>query len=79
MIKYEAQDRLLEIMQEINDLGNEARSIFLEYFPSLAETGDAYGAFTLGSSWNRYDTTLQSLIDQTEEYDEEDYEEECYD
>ena len=76
MSKYEAQDRLLEIMQEVNDLGNEARSIFREYFPSLAETGDAYGAFTLGSSWNRYDTTLQSLIEQTEEYDEEDYEEE---
>ena len=71
MSKYEAQDRLLEIMQEVNDLGNEARAIFLEHFPSLAETGDAYGAFTLGSSWNRYDTTLQSLIEQTEEYEEE--------
>ena len=77
MSKYEAQDRLLEIMQELNDLGNEARGIFQTYFPGLAETGDAYGAFTLGSSWNRYDTTLQSLIEQTEEYDEE-YEEECY-
>ena len=71
MSKYEAQDRLLEILQEVKDLGNEARSLFLEYFPDLAATGDAYGAFSLGSSWNRYDTTLESLIESTEDYEEE--------
>ena len=74
MTKYEAQERLLEIMDEVRDLGNEARGIFREYFPSLAEQGDAYGAFTLGSSWNRYDTTLATLVEETEEYDEEEEE-----
>ena len=71
MSKYEAQDRLAEILDEVRSLGNEAREIFREHFPGLAETGDAYGAFTLGSSWNRYDTTLESLVEQTEEYEEE--------
>ena len=70
MSKYEAQARLLEILEEARDLGNEARGLMREYFPSLAEQGDAYGAFTLGSSWNRYDTTLESLVEATEEYEE---------
>ena len=74
MSKYEAQDRLAEILQEVRDLGNEARSLFREYFPELAEQGDAYGAFTLGSSWNRYDTTLETLLEATEEYEEEELE-----
>jgi hypothetical protein len=53
-------------------LGSEARAIFREHFPDLAETGDAYGAFTLGKSWNRYDTTLESLVDAS--FEEEEYE-----
>jgi hypothetical protein len=71
MSKYEAQTRLHEILEEINELGNEARSIFRENFPDLAEVGDAYGAFTLGRSWNRYDTTLESLVDNAFEEEEE--------
>ena len=71
MSKYEAQNRLHEILEEINELGNEARSIFRENFPDLAEVGDAYGAFTLGRSWNRYDTTLESLVDNAFEEEEE--------
>lgn len=71
MSKYEAQNRLHEILEEINELGNEARAIFRENFPDLAEQGDAYGAFTLGKSWNRYDTTLETLVDAAFEEDEE--------
>ena len=71
MSKFEAQDRLAEILDEVRSLGNEARAIFQEHFPELAETGDAYGAFTLGSSWNRYDTTLETLVEETESYEEE--------
>ena len=73
MSKYEAVDRLVEIQQELQDLGREARSLFQEHFPDLVDKGDAYGAFTFGSSWNRYDTTLETLIGQTESYEEEDY------
>ena len=72
MSKRQAQDRLAEILDEVRELGNEARSIFQQHFPELVAAGDAYGAFTLGSSWNRYDTTLESLIQETEAF-EEDY------
>jgi hypothetical protein len=71
MSKYEAQTRLHEILEEIDELGNEARAIFREHFPDLADQGDAYGAFTLGRSWNRYDTTLESLVDAAFEDEEE--------
>ena len=62
--------RLEQIQEELAALGQEAAEIFQENFPSLYETGDAYGAFTFGSSWNSYDTTLESLIEsaQEEEY-----------
>ena len=70
MSKYQAQTRLHEILEEINELGNEARAISREQFPELAEQGDAYGAFTLGRSWNRYDTTLETLVDAAFEEEE---------
>ena len=73
MSKYEAVDRLLEIQEELSALGNEARNLMREHFPGLAEQGDAYGAFTFGKSWNRYDTTLETLIEETEDYEEEEY------
>ena len=62
MNKYEALVRLEEIMNELDELGNEARSIFATVFPQLLSEADAYGVFTLGSSGNRYDTTLASMI-----------------
>jgi len=70
MSKYEAQTRLHEILEEIDALGNEARSIFRENFPDLVDQGDAYGAFTLGRSWNRFDTTLETLVDAAFEEEE---------
>ena len=73
MSKYQAQDRLVEIQQELQDLGREARSLFQEYFPQLVAQGDAYGAFTFGKSHNPYDTTLEKLIEATEEDYEEEY------
>ena len=62
MNKYEALVRLEEIMNELDDLGGEARSIFANTFPELLSEADAYAVFTLGSSDNRYDTTLASMI-----------------
>ena len=62
--------RLEQIQEELAALGAEAAEIFQEHCPSLHDTGDAYGAFSFGSSWNSYDTTLESLIEsaQEEEY-----------
>ena len=62
MNKYEAIVRLEEIMRELDDLGGEARTIFATAFPELLSEADAYGVFALGSSGNRYDTTLASMI-----------------
>jgi hypothetical protein len=74
--KQEALYRLQEILGELDDLGNEARGIMRDYFPSAFQSGDAYGAFSFGSSWNRYDTTLASLVESIENNDEDEYEEE---
>ena len=71
MDRYEATDRLVEILDEARELGYEARELMREYFPELANQGDAYGAFTFGTSANRYDITLERLIQSTEAYDEE--------
>jgi len=77
MSKYEALVRLEEILNELDNLGRETAGIMRTEFPSLYASGDAYGAFTFGRSWNRYDTTLAKLVESAEEYcDEEDYEEE---
>lgn len=62
--------RLEQIQEELEALGQEAAEIFKNNFPSLYEQGNAYGAFAVGSSWNSFDTTLASLIEsaQEEEY-----------
>jgi hypothetical protein len=75
--KYEAVERLQEILNELDNLGREAAGIMRTEFPTQYRQGDAYGAFTFGRSWNRLDTTLAKLVESAEEYcDEEDYEEE---
>jgi len=77
MNKYEALVRLEEIMNELDDLGSEARGLFATAFPQLLNEADAYGVFALGSSGNRYDTTLASMIRAAEhETDDECLEEE---
>lgn len=75
MNKFEALERLEEIQEELRQRGQEARCLFREHFPDLGEKGDAYGAFTFGASWNRYDTTLETLIESADKYEmeEEDY------
>ena len=78
MDKYEAIVRLEEIMRELDDLGGEARSIFANTFPELLSEADAYGVFTLGSSGNRYDTTLASMIRSAERATDDECLEEDY-
>jgi len=60
--QVEALMRLQDILSELDDLGNEAAGIMRDHFPSAYQTGDAYGVFSFGSSGNRYDTTLASLV-----------------
>ena len=75
MSKYQTLERLAEIQQELDSLGEEAAQLFRENFPSLYQTGDAYGAFTFGSSWNSFDTTFARLVEWAENAEDE-YEEE---
>ena len=71
--KMEALMELRNILDELQVLGDQARNIIANSFPSFLSKGEAYGAFDLGSSSNRYDTTIASIVDEIEEYgDEED-------
>ena len=69
--QQDAVGRLHEILVELDELGNEAADLMREHFPELYRSGDAYGAFTLGSSSNRYDTTLESLVGEAENWEDE--------
>jgi type II secretory pathway component PulL len=71
MEHYEAIYRLEAIQEQLNELGNEAAEIFREHFPRQYQTGDAYGAFSFGSSWNSYNTTLETLIESARNSEEE--------
>src|SRR5210317_731884 len=75
--KMEALMELQNILDELQTLGDQARDIIAQNFPSFLNKGEAYGAFDLGSSSKRYDTTLASIVDEIEEYgDEEEGDEE---
>ena len=62
---------LQNILDELSQKGDEAREIVREKFPRMLSKGDAYGAFEFGTSANRYDTTLESIIEEIEEYYDE--------
>ena len=81
-LSNDQQDAIYDLQSILDDLaqkGDEAREIFREHFPRMLSKGDAYGAFEFGTSANRYDTTLESLIEEIQEYydeEEEDMDEE---
>ena len=62
---------LQNILDDVNAKGEEAREIIRQSFPRMLSKADAYGAFDFGSSANRYDTTLESIIEEIEEYYDE--------
>lgn len=73
-LSSEQQDAIYDlqnILDQAAGLGDEAREVFRQHFPSLLNKGDAYGAFEFGQSANRYDTTLESLIDEIQEHGDE--------
>jgi hypothetical protein len=73
--KDQALRELRDIMSELEGLGDAAASIMQEHFPSQYSQGEAYGAFSFGSSSNKYNTTLESLINDIEQGGD-DYEDE---
>lgn len=70
----QAIEELHGILDQLEELGEQARSIVRMIDRGEAERLDAYGAFDFGSSTNRYDTTLASFVEDLESggYDERD-------
>jgi hypothetical protein len=65
---------LQNILDQAAQLGDEARQIVKQHFPNELSAGDAYDVFNFGSSSNRYDKTLETLISDIERAAEEDEE-----
>ena len=73
-LSTEQRNELIELQNILDDVaqkGDEAREIIRQSFPRMLSKADAYGAFEFGSSANRYDTTLESIIEEIEEYYDE--------
>lgn len=62
----QAIQELHDILDQLEELGEQARSIVRMIDRGEAERLDAYGAFDFGSSTNRYDTTLASFVEDLE-------------
>lgn len=72
--KVELINELRDILDHLDELGEQAHNIVRMIDRGEAERLDAYGAFDFGSSSNRYDTTLASFLEDLEsgQYDERD-------
>ena len=76
--KVEAIEQIQELVEQINCLGHELKTLFRDAFPSEHTRLDAYAAFDLTSSRNPYDTTIESALEHIqaegfEDEDEDDY------
>ena len=69
---------LRNIVDQVEELGDEARQIVRQYFPNEMSRMDGYGVFNLAYSNNRYDTTLGSEVDRLESGDYDDLDDEDY-
>ena len=69
---------LRSIVDQIEELGDEARQIVRQNFPNEMSRMDGYGVFNLAYSNNRYDTTLGSEVDRLESGDYDDLDDEDY-
>lgn len=64
---------LRSIVDELHELSNRAARILGNHYPDALRQAQAYGALNFAGSSNRYDTTIESIIDNIEngEYDDE--------
>ena len=70
MTNRDALDTLKTILADLDNLSAEARHIMKNHFPETYESADQYKALMFGRSWNKYDTTLATLIeDAVEEFE----------
>ena len=64
----DAVRELRDIVDRVEELGDEARQLVRQNFPNEMSRMEGYGVFNLAYSNNRYDTTLGSEVDRLEEY-----------
>ena len=69
---------LRNIVDQVEELGDEARQLVRQYFPNEMSRMEGYGVFNLAYSNNRYDTTLGSEVDRLEGGDYDDLDDEDY-
>ena len=61
--RTEALDKLRDILEDLKFMSKEANELLSSYFPSAHDRAEAYGALDFGTSSNKYDTTLENIID----------------
>ena len=61
--RTDALDKLRDILEDLKFMSKEANELLSSYFPSAHDRAEAYGALDFGTSSNKYDTTLESIID----------------
>ena len=61
--RTEAVNKLRDILEDLKFMSKEANELLSSYFPSAHDRAEAYGALDFGTSSNKYDTTLESIID----------------
>ena len=69
--KAQTIERLREILYQLEELGNEASDLVESISERSARVGEAYGAFKFGFSDNPHDTTLESIVDELTEIEEQ--------
>jgi len=69
---------LRDIVDQIEQLSDDARGIVQQNFPNELSRLDGYGAFNLMYSNNRYDVTLGKFVDGLEEGNYDDLDDEDY-
>jgi hypothetical protein len=63
MDRTDALDKLKDILEDLKYMSREANELLSSYFPDAHTQAEAYGALDFGTSSNKYDTTLEKIID----------------
>jgi len=61
--RTDALDKLKDILEDLKYMSREANELLSSYFPDAHTQAEAYGALDFGTSSNKYDTTLEKIID----------------
>ena len=63
MDRTDALDKLKDMLEDLKYMSKEANELLSMYFPDAHTQAEAYGALDFGTSSNKYDTTLEKIID----------------